>query len=102
MSHTTLRRIIKDSTGQDVYKCQGCFDCEFPTSIEADIPLGSLVQMIIYDDKEALTSRTLWSDEILHASRYSCQRGLNLQAIMQALREEALRQGLNQSNASDC
>jgi len=94
MSHTSLRRIVKDSTGQDVYKCQGCYDCELPTSMDADIPLGSLVQMIIYDDKEALTCRTLWSDEILQSSRYSCQRGLNVQAIILALREEARRQGL--------
>jgi hypothetical protein len=77
-----------------VYKCQGCQDCELPADLDADIPLGSLVQMIIYNDKEALTCRTLWSDEVLHASRHSCQRGLNIQAIMQAMREEAKRQEL--------
>lgn len=98
MSHTSLRRIVKEATGQDVYKCQGCFDCELPASADADIPLGSLVQMIIYDDKEALSSRTLWSDEILQSSRYSCQRGLNVQAIMLALREEARKQGLSLEN----
>jgi len=94
MSPTSLRRIVKDSTGQDVYKCQGCYDCELTASTEADVPLGSLVQMIIYDDREALTCRTLWSDEILQSSRYSCLRGLNVQAIMLALREEARREGL--------
>jgi hypothetical protein len=94
MSGTSLRRIIKETTGQDVYKCQGCYDCEAPKASDADIPLGSLVQMAIYDDKEALTCRTLWSDEILRSSRYSCHRGLNVQAIMLALREEAKRQGL--------
>lgn len=93
MPHTTLRRIVKDKTGQDVYKCQGCQDCELPASKDVDIPVGSLVQMIILDDQEVLTSRTLWSNEILETSRYSCQRGLNVQAIMFALREEAKRQG---------
>jgi hypothetical protein len=92
MKSTSLRRIVKDETGQDVYKCQGCFDCELPASRDADIPLGSLVQMIILDDKEVLTCRTLWSDEILESSRYSCQRGLNIRAIMLALREEAIKQ----------
>jgi hypothetical protein len=92
MNSTSLRRIVKDETGQDVYKCQGCFDCELPTSTDADIPLGSLVQMIILDDKEVLTCRTLWSDEILESARYCCQRGLNIRAIMLALREEATKQ----------
>jgi heterodisulfide reductase subunit C len=92
MNSTSLRRIVKDETGQDVYKCQGCFDCELPASRDADIPLGSLVQMIILDDKEVLTCRTLWSDEILESSRTSCQRGLNIRAIMLALREEATKQ----------
>jgi heterodisulfide reductase subunit C len=93
MRSTSLRRIVKDATGQDVYKCQGCFDCELPIAEDVDIPLGSMVQMIILDDKEVLSCRTLWSDKILASSRYSCQRGLNVQAIMIALREEAKKQG---------
>jgi heterodisulfide reductase subunit C len=48
-----------------------------------------MIQMIIYDDREVLTSRTLWSNKVLESSRHICQRGLNVQAIMQALREEA-------------
>jgi hypothetical protein len=94
MKSTSLRRIVKDATGQDVYKCQGCYDCELPSGKDADIPLGSLVQMIILDDKEVLTCRTLWSDDILENSRHCCQRGLNMQAIMLALRAEAKKQGL--------
>jgi hypothetical protein len=93
MTLTSLRRVVKDRTGQDVYKCQGCFDCEFPAGINADIPLGSLVQMVIQDDREVLNCRTLWSDEIIKAARYSCMRGLNLESIMLALREEAGRNG---------
>jgi hypothetical protein len=94
MTHLTLRRVVKDKTGQDVYKCQGCLDCDLPAGKNADIPLGSLVQMVIFDDREALTCRTLWSDDIMEASRHGCQRGLNLQSIMLALREEAKRQGV--------
>ena len=97
MSSTSLRRIVKDATGQDVYRCQGCFDCELPSGIDTDIPLGSLVQMIIFDDKEVLSCRTLWSDEILNSSSHVCQRGLNVRLIMLALREEASKQGYSQS-----
>jgi hypothetical protein len=94
MPHSTLRRVVKDKTGQDVYKCQGCLDCDLPVGKNADIPLGSLVQMIIYDDREALTCRTPWSDDVLDASRHGCHRGLDLQSIMLALRDEAKQKGV--------
>jgi hypothetical protein len=41
------------------------------------------------DDEEALLSRTLWSDSVLEASHGACKRGINLHAVMMALREEA-------------
>jgi len=93
MAPSTLRRVVKNKTGQDVYKCQGCLDCALPSENDADIPLSSLVQMIIHDDREVLSCRTLWSDDVLKVSRYRCLRGLNIESIIQALREEAIRQG---------
>jgi hypothetical protein len=41
------------------------------------------------DDEEALLSRTLWSDSVLDASRGACKCGINLHAVIMALREEA-------------
>lgn len=93
MTASTLRRAIKEKTGQDVYKCQGCLDCELPPGNDIDIPLGSMVQMIIQDDREVLGCRTLWSDDVLKTARYSCLRGLNIESIILALREEAVRRG---------
>ena len=87
----SLRRIIKIATGQDVNKCQACFECELPMSDAMDIPLGSLVQLILLDDEEALHCRTLWSDSVLEASRGVCKRGLDLRAVMIALRDESKR-----------
>jgi heterodisulfide reductase subunit C len=91
----SLRRIVKDATNQDVYKCQACQDCELMNSAGLDIPLGSLVQMVMYDDEEALTCRTLWSDAVLAAARHACKRGLNLQSVILALRNEALKRGVD-------
>jgi hypothetical protein len=87
----SLRRVIKLATGQDINICHACFDCEVPLAEEMDIPLGSLVQLALLDDEEALDSRTLWSDAVLEASHGACKRGLNLPAVMIALREESLR-----------
>ena len=86
-----LRRVIKQATGQDIQVCHACYDCDVPLADEMDVPLGSLVQLALMDDEEALSSRTLWSDAVLEASRGACKRGLDLRAVMIALREESLR-----------
>ena len=87
----SLRRIVKRATGQDVSQCQACYDCDVSIENEMDIPLGSLIQLVLQDDEEALHCRTLWSDSVLQASRGACKRGLDLHAVMLALRDEALR-----------
>ena len=87
----SLRSIIKKATGQDVYLCQACNDCEINIHQEMDIPLSSLVQLVLLNDEEALQCRTLWSDSVLEASRGACKRGLDLHAMLIALREESMR-----------
>jgi hypothetical protein len=86
----SLRRIVKDATEQDIARCLGCSECNVDIP-EQDVPLGSLIQLALMDDDEALQSRTLWSDPVMEASRGACKRGLNLQAIILALRDESKR-----------
>jgi heterodisulfide reductase subunit C len=90
----TLRRLIFDKTGQDVRRCRGCQLCNGQFSQDQDIPLDSLVQLIIMNDEEVLTSRTLWSDEVLQGSKNACGRELDLEKILLALRKEAINRGL--------
>jgi len=85
----SLRGIVRKATGQDVYVCHACNDCDIDARDEMDIPLSSLVQLILLNDEEALQCRTLWSDSVLEASRGICKRGLDLYAVMIALREES-------------
>lgn len=87
----SLRRVVKLATGQDVNLCHACFDCDLPFADDMDIPLGSLVQLVLQNDEEALQCRTLWSDPVLEASRGACKRGLDLRALLLALREESAR-----------
>jgi len=91
----SLKRIVKNATGQDVSRCQACLDCEVSCSDDMDIPVGSMIQMIMFDDDEILTSRTLWSNCVLAKARLACHRGINISAVMEALREEATRRGLS-------
>jgi len=87
----SLRNVVKKAIGQDVYVCHACNDCDIDARDEMDIPLSSLVQLILLNDEEALQCRTLWSDSVLEASRGACKRGLDLHAVMIALRKESLR-----------
>jgi heterodisulfide reductase subunit C len=90
----TLRRLILVKTGQDVQRCRGCQLCNKQYSTDQDIPLDSLVQLIIMNDEEVLTSRTVWSDEVLQAAKDACARELDLEKILLILREEAIKRGL--------
>ncbi len=97
----SLRSTVISATGQDVRHCQACLECDVPKAAGLDVPLGTLIQMVLYNDDEVLTSRTLWSESVLVGARYVCKRGLDLQAIMLALREEALRRGLGEQIRRD-
>jgi heterodisulfide reductase subunit C len=90
----TLRRLILTKTGQDVQKCRGCQLCNTDNSHDMDIPLDSLIQLVIMNDEEVLTSRTLWSDEVLHSAHDACARELDLEKILLVLRDEAVKRGL--------
>jgi heterodisulfide reductase subunit C len=91
----SLRRLILKETGQDVTRCRGCQLCNNESSRDQDIPLDSLIQLVIMNDEEVLTSRTLWSAEVLASAREACARELDLEKILLVLRNEAVRRGLH-------
>ncbi len=90
----TLKRIVKEASGQDLSRCQACLDCQVSCPEDIDIPIGSMVQMVLFGDEEVLTCRTLWSDCVLSKARLACSRGIDIQAVMLALREEARQRGM--------
>ena len=90
----TLKRIVKEASGQDISRCQACLDCEVACPDDIDIPIGSMIQMVMFGDEEVLTCRTLWSDCVLSKARLACNRGIDISAVMCALREEARQRGL--------
>ena len=83
-------------TGQDLHRCQGCLDCDTIPTEDADISLGSLIQLALLNDEEILTSRTLWNDSILESAHSACAKNLDLAQIILALRREALKRGLRE------
>lgn len=87
----SLRSVVKKATGQDVNVCHACNDCDIDARDEMDIPLSSLIQLVLLNDEETFQCRTLWSDYVLEASRGACKRGLDLHAVLLALRDESTR-----------
>ncbi|MCX6065272.1 MAG: hypothetical protein NT121_05895 [Chloroflexi bacterium] len=95
MSPHSLRHIVKTATGQDVYHCRECQMCDLPSAADMDVPLTTIIQMVMFDDEEVLTCRTVWSERVLQEASHACKRGLNLQAILFALRMEAQLRNLD-------
>jgi len=90
-----LRAIVLAATGQDVRKCQHCDFCSTNLEPDQDISLESLLQLVIMNDEEVLTCRTLWSDAVLASSKHICGNNLDIVAVLLALRAEARRRGLD-------
>jgi heterodisulfide reductase subunit C len=90
----TLRTVIIIATEQDLRTCRGCMHCDLPRTEDMDISLGALVQLVLMNDEEVLTTRTLWSETVLQFARTACSRSLNLQTALLALREEAKKRGV--------
>jgi heterodisulfide reductase subunit C len=61
-----------------------------------DIPLGSLIQLVMANDDEVLAGQTLWSEPVLELARSACAKNLNLAQVILALRREALRRGVRE------
>jgi hypothetical protein len=102
----SLRIAVLAASGQDLRHCRSCWLCDDKVSRDQDISFGQMAQMILMNDDEVLTSKTLWSDEALQTAQGACSSGLNLSAIMLALRAEARRRnqlntGTDQHEVSD-
>ena len=90
----TLRAIVKDATGHDVRRCGRCSYCVPQVLPDDDLSLETLLQMVLMNDVEVLTSKTLWSDDVLRSARRMCISTLDVPAILLALRGEAQRRGV--------
>ena len=92
----TLRQIVREATGYDVRRCGRCSYCVHFVTPDDDLSLEAMMQLVMQNDEEVLTSKTLWSDEALKRARQMCVSTMDVAAIMLALREEAQRRGLSQ------
>jgi heterodisulfide reductase subunit C len=97
----SLRQIVREATGYDVRRCGRCSYCVHFVTPEDDVSLEMMMQLVMQDDDEVLTSKTLWSDVALKRARLMCVSTMDVAAIMLALRAEARRRGLVNDEVSD-
>lgn len=90
----SLRRVLLNQ-GVDLRRCRTCGVCSETvfSDEEADLALGIIVQLVLLNDPEVFTSRTIWSDIVLEASDTLCPNGIDLSKVIQTLREEAIARG---------
>jgi heterodisulfide reductase subunit C len=91
----SLRQVVREATGYDVRRCGRCSYCVHFITPEDDLSLETMLQLVLLNDEEVLTSKTLWSDEALKRARTMCVSTMDVQQIMLTLREEARRRGLS-------
>ncbi len=91
---TTLRGIVQAATGYDVRRCGRCSYCTHFVTLEDDLSLETMMQLVLQNDEEVLTSKTLWSEAALQRARLMCVSTMDVQKIMLALRDEARWRGL--------
>jgi heterodisulfide reductase subunit C len=96
----SLRQVVRNATGYDVRRCGHCSYCVHFVTPEDDVSLEVMMQLVMQNDEEVLTSKTLWSDEALSRARMMCVSTMDVAAIMLALRAEARRRGLVNDEAS--
>ncbi len=61
---------MRDATGYDVRRCGRCSYCVHFVTPEDDVSLEMMMQLVMQNDEEVLTSKTLWSDEALKRARH--------------------------------
>ncbi len=88
-----LAFVLLSATGQDVRRCGNCWACEAYLGPGMDLTFGEVLQAAARDDLQALTNRTLWNCDRALADRPRCQEGIDIAAVMAALRQEARRRG---------
>ncbi len=92
-SRGPLPQVILASTGQDVRRCNNCLSCGNGNDPCIDLTLNEIMQAAARDDDIALSSRTLWCDELVER-RIPCGANIDIQSVILALRREADMRGL--------
>lgn len=94
MNDRPLPFLILAQTSQDVRQCLACDQCADLRAEGMDLSFGEILRSAARNDERALTCSSLWNCEPFLDRPTPCQAGLDIPAVINALRREALRRGL--------
>lgn len=60
-----------------------------------DLTVGELLQMAARNDHSVFTNKTLWNVDTSMFEQGSCQEGINVLHVLEALKEEARLRGFS-------
>ena len=86
-SKRTLIKHILEETGQDLRKCRGCLACDLYIPAELSDSFSRIIQLIIENDQELLSSPVIWDERLFVLSRSACNKQFNLQKVILSLRK---------------
>lgn len=93
--HDDFRIRVEDLSGQNLTKCYQCGKCSAgcPMIYEMDLLPNQVIRLTQLGDEEVLNSRTIWICSTCFTCYVRCPKGINVCAIMEALRDINLRKG---------
>ena len=94
---------VEKLSGQKILSCYICGKCSAgcPISSLMDIQPHQVIRLIqLGQEEEVLKSRTIWLCSSCFTCASRCPRGINLAAIMEALRALVLRRGVDHVSPS--
>ncbi len=99
-----LRRKVMEISGQNVAKCFQCGTCSAscPMSERATATPRRAMLLIQFGQAEALNEVNLpWLCASCHTCEVRCPRGIDIPAVMEAIRQIRLRQNINHVEPSN-
>ncbi len=87
---------VIEKSGQDIRQCYQCAKCSggCPGSVAMDYPPNQIIRMLMLGMKEeVLSSNTIWVCMGCNTCTTRCIRDIDVARVMDALRQEAIREG---------
>ncbi len=97
MRDETFRAEVKARSGQEIDRCYQCLKCTAgcPVSEHLDYKPNSVIRMVQYGEREeVLGSRAIWLCVSCMTCGSRCPNGVDMSAVMDALREMAMESGV--------
>ncbi len=95
-SAETFAAMVRTQIGENIHRCWQCIKCTAgcPLADRFDMTPNQVMRALQMNDAGVLASRAIWLCASCHTCATRCPRGIDVTAVMDALRIEARRRGV--------